>query len=347
MKILLLCAGSSLAYKVLRCAASGGHEVCVLGDERSIELKSSRYCAQYLPRQYHIGEENVENIAAEINALLAAHGFSSVIPGDTESTRVLAAAQSLIQGRWFPLPNATVFDHLADKWKFKNICDDLGVPSPASFLLADTGELADALKTHGGGGWIAKPVDREGGCGFIRFEEKLLSRQIGLIDYRPILVQDFVPGQDLCISLFCQEGEPVASAIYTHNGFSIHFRHHEELERHALRIAAHFNYSGVLCFDARLDPDGKVSFIECNPRFWNHIDATMICGINFVELGLRTERPAGCLRIKDGTHFRSVIGVRKDFVRFRNVSPQDVRVLIHRLKDFSFLFRRLLGNRRR
>ena len=40
MKILLVCAGSTLGYKVLRCAAAGGHEVYVMGDRRSIEQGS-------------------------------------------------------------------------------------------------------------------------------------------------------------------------------------------------------------------------------------------------------------------------------------------------------------------
>jgi biotin carboxylase len=346
VKVLLLCTGSGIAYKVLRCAARDGRTIHVLGDERSRELRASRYCARYLRSRWRIAEENVAGIAAEINEIIAARQIDVVMPGDSESTRVLAAARTIIHARCYPLPDAQVFDRLANKWTFKKLCDELRVPSPASRLLADKRELTGALEIHGGAGWIAKPVNREGSSGFVKFNEKPLRPQIDFIDYEPILVQDFVGVQDLCISLLCHEGRAAASAVYTHDGLSVQFRRHDALECYATQIAAHFRYSGVLCFDARLDADGQVSFIECNPRFWNHIDATMLCGLNFVDLGLRTEPSSECVRIPDGTSFRNVIGVRQELARSGRVSGRDVKVLFHWLRDYSFVLRGWPGKRR-
>src|ERR1700744_6305922 len=114
MKILLVCTGSKIAYKVLRCAAMDGREVFVMGDERSRDLRASRYCARYLPSQFPFGRDNRDLIVGEINGFVVAHGISVVMPGDTESTRVLAAVQSSIRVRGFPLPEAGVFERLAN-----------------------------------------------------------------------------------------------------------------------------------------------------------------------------------------------------------------------------------------
>jgi biotin carboxylase len=308
---------------------------------RVIEHKSTRYCARYHPSPVPISLEKPGQVAAAINAAVAAQGLSMVIPGDTEATRVLTTIQASIHAPCFPMPTAATFERLANKWTFHQLCGVLGVPSPASQLVVHRADLADALKSHGPDGWIAKPVDREGGNGFFKLTAETVCRQLEQIDYEPILLQEFIPGRDISISLFCHEGEPWAVATYEHYAHSIHFRRHPELERYASQVAARARYSGILCFDARLTPGGEVSLIECNPRFWNNVDAAMVCGLNFVELGLSGERPAERLRIEEGTRFRNLRNLRQEFSGLDDVSRQDVKVILHWLKDYPFWLRRL------
>jgi hypothetical protein len=158
-----------------------------------------------------------------------------------------------------------------------------------------------------------------------------------LIDYEPLLLQDYLPGEDVCISLYCQAGKVRAAVVYTLGENSIYFTRHCQFERDAARIAKHFAYTGVLCFDGRLSPAGDVSFIECNPRFWNSMDVAMICGVNFVALGLRDDF-SSVPAISNGiaVHHRAVS--LRDLTRPWKLSPTDVRFLHYRLKDYPFIW---------
>ena len=157
------------------------------------------------------------------------------------------------------------------------------------------------------------------------------------IDYRPILIQDHVAGSDICISLFCREGEVRASVVYTRDDQTIRFTRHDEFERCARIIAEHCRYTGVLCFDGRLSPSGCVSFIECNPRFWNNMDVAMICGINFVALGLTDDSPPACATIESGITFRPITVSLPGLLRPWHFSKSDLRFLLYRLKDYRFM----------
>jgi biotin carboxylase len=338
MKILLLAAGSKIAYKVLRCAAEAGGAVFVLGDQKVSRLATSRYCSSFLQSPHPIHRVNAEALAVEINRIVAERGISAVVPGDYESTYILAAMRQKIQTRVFPLPSSSVLEELNNKWSFHNLCQSFAIPAPASSLVSDRSELARVLSTPSPpAGRIAKPIDREGSAGFVELAAQTVDASLEQIDYQPVLIQDYVAGRDICISLFCQNGEVRASVAYTHGDHTVTFTRHAELERCAGMIADHFKYTGVLCFDGRLGPGGGVSFIECNPRFWNNMDAAMIGGINFVALGLAEEPPADFATIESGVTLRKIAFSLPALLRPWRFSKLDFRFLLYRLRDFRFM----------
>jgi len=336
VKLLLLANDNKLAYKVLRCAAAAAEAVYAYGDRSATWLAASRFCRKFLASSHPVRRDSAKALIPEINRYVAELGISVVISGDYDTSILLASIREHLDASVFPTPDVDVLERLNDKWKFNQLCHDLGILAPQSTLLSRVEELPQ-LCADGPRRCIVKPIAREGGRGVLELGNRPLQESVRLIDYEPLLLQDYLPGEDICISLYCQAGMVRAAIVYTLGENSIHFTRHCQFERDAARIAKHFAYTGVLCFDGRLSPTGDVSFIECNPRFWNSMDVAMICGVNFVAFGLRDDF-SSVPAISNGVavHHRALSP--RDLVWPWKLSPSDVRFLYYRLKDYPFIW---------
>jgi predicted ATP-grasp superfamily ATP-dependent carboligase len=337
MRILLLASGYGPQYRVLRCAAESGAEVYVVGN-RHLEdagmLASSRFCREFIridDRAFECGDESIRLI----NDICGELRIDWVLPSDAKTTRYLARYKSEIGTKVFPLPSVDVFERLNRKTTFSDLCRDLNIPHPETRVYRNRDELAAAVET----GQltfplIAKPADRSGGSGVITLESENCSRELARIDYEPVLVQAFIPGQDVCISLFCREGSISAAVMYYYDKNTYFFFECEPLYGLAKRVVEATDFSGVVNFDARLDPSGAVTLIECNPRFWYNMDIAMLAGLNYVTLGL--SEPAGTERRLG----RKVVPLLKEFVRraFKpwRLSREDFSYPAYLLKDVGF-----------
>ncbi|AAU90618.1 hypothetical protein MCA0146 [Methylococcus capsulatus str. Bath] len=285
--VLLMASNTPFQYRVLRCAAQAGASVFILGSKRAKFLALSRYCKGFVPYPRDFVEEDSTELVCIVNDLIYKLGIDYVIPGCGDTTRLLGEIGSRLHARCFPVPPPSVFDTLNDKSKFASLCLDLGMPHPASVLLAGPAELKsmyDSGQLHFP--LIAKPVDAYGSEGVVKLEALSVQVNLDKIDYSPILLQEFVEGEDVCISLFCVQGVCKRQVVYKRKR-GISFIEHDSLSDLAQAVARHLNFDGVICFDARLAPDGKsVYLIECNPRFWYNMDFAMVAGVNFVGLGI-------------------------------------------------------------
>jgi biotin carboxylase len=287
LKVLLLASGISFQYRVLRCAAAGA-EVFILGDTVARGLAMSRYCRRFLPSACEISFENASQIAQQINACVEELGIACVLPSDAGTTRILTSIRSELRSATFPMPDLATFDTLNDKGRFAGVCAELGLPHPESRIASTVEDLRQLF--HRGEirlPSIAKPPTMYGGIGVVTLEQGNARESIDKIDYEPILIQDFIEGDDISIALFCDQGRTVAEVVYLPQSAALQFVHNDMLCESARKVASHFAYDGVIGFDARLSPDGRsVALIECNPRFWFNMDFAMAAGINFVKLGL-------------------------------------------------------------
>jgi len=83
---------------------------------------------------------------------------------------------------------------------------------------------------------------------------------------------------------------------------------------------------GVINFDARIGCDGHVWMIECNPRFFFSMDAIMVAGLNFVEIGSKGALDAN-------REVRLPRATLKDLFRLRVPERGDLKMLAHWLGD--------------
>nr|WP_081504058.1 ATP-grasp domain-containing protein [Methylococcus capsulatus] len=284
--VLLLATDTPLPYRVLRCAAQAGVKVIVLGTRRAKLLAFSRYCSEFILCPVDFVDENISVVLDEINRIAGEKAIDQVIPGDGATTGILVRIKDQVRVRCFPLPSAVAFGRLNDKEKFADLCRELNLPHPKSMLAKNIGGLGEAVEKMGLP-LMAKPVNNHGGVGVTRVDQWPDERVAQAIDYSPVLVQEYIDGEDICVSLFCEQGICRRCVVYQRKNGEYRFRPHGELIELAQTVARYLQVDGVICFDARLASDSGILYlIECNPRFWYNLDYALLAGVNFVALGL-------------------------------------------------------------
>jgi hypothetical protein len=295
----------NMPYRVLRCARAAGAETYVLGNPGARPMRFSRHCHGFFLSDCIIDGGRDEALALEINCLARDLGINMVIPGDAPSTRSLIANRDLIEAPCFPMPSLDTFDELNDKWAFAHLCSELGILHPATRLLPDAAALQDEIA----GGrvvfpFITKPLSRSGNGGVLFFDSTKTFDRLKAINYRPVLVQDFIAGVDIGCSLYARAGriEAFIAHRFWHMVYSTFAN--DGVFTDIAKLVEHKDLDGVYNFDMRLAPDGRIFFLECNPRFFYKIDLSMMAGLNFVGWGLHAPAPGAPATVVAGVNVR-------------------------------------------
>ncbi|HWA31814.1 MAG TPA: ATP-grasp domain-containing protein, partial [Rhizomicrobium sp.] len=122
-------------------------------------------------------------------------------------------------------------------------------------------------------------------------------------------------------------------------------------------IVAHLKLDGVFNFDARIEADGTVWLLECNPRFFFTMDAAMIAGANFAKIEnangveahfAKVQRgPDGpIITVEDGK-LRQPEAMLKNLLRGNMPNRLDGRMLAHWLRDPLYFALAVAGYKRR
>jgi hypothetical protein len=183
------------------------------------------------------------------------------------------------------MPDLSTFDLLNDKWQFTQLCQTLGITCPESRLFADVPSLVPEISRFGTRR-IAKPLSMDSGIGCVTFDSKDTSTILSPIFYKPILVQEFIPGEDISAGVFCVSGEVRAFIAYRYHHQTHATFFDESIFTDIGRLAQHLKLEGVFNFDMRRAENGRIFFLECNPRFFIKLAMAMIAGIDFIGLGL-------------------------------------------------------------
>jgi len=328
MNALLLSASFLAPYRVLRCAAQAGSAVHVLGTKAARPLALSRYCTRFEEFTFDTADEHA---ARAIDEYAEAHGIGIVLPSDAPTTRFLCTMGSRLKANVFPLPTLGAFQQLVTKDRFRDLCMRLGLPHPETRMFEDRDALCAAL----GRGELRlpamfKPVNRAGSIGVVRAGRQDALAIAAKLEYAPILVQDFVDGTDVSISVVCEAGRIRRQAIYLRRRDTFHFIRQENLSALVARIAEALALTGVINFDSRVAPDGRVWLIECNPRFFFNVDVVMLAGENFADPEQRGEGPA---RMVSETRVRLSQDIFRRLLGGHLPDARDRRVLGHWLAD--------------
>jgi predicted ATP-grasp superfamily ATP-dependent carboligase len=283
---LMLCALFTLAYRALRCFDEAGIDVHALGNRASHGLRFSRRCASFTETDHLIDGVADPALVAAINQIIARHQIDFVFAGDQPATRALIAMAADLDAPCYPMPDLPTFDLLNDKSRFTALCSTLGIRCPPTRIFPDRAAMLAAasdgtLKLPA----VIKPLSLDGNRG-VTIVATAAELHAARVDYSPILVQDFIPGDDIGASIYVERG--VIRAYVCHRLRRARYTALDlpEVRTALTAIAAATVTSGILNFDMRLDPDGVVHFLECNPRVFYKMPLSMLIGVNFTRFGL-------------------------------------------------------------
>ena len=236
-----------------------------------------------------------DEFAEFVTAFCRSHHIGAVVGGDTRSTRFLLWAKHRLPPdvACFPMPDSQLFEQLYNKGSFANLLSELGLPQPPTALVRDVRDLENLLFDAPA---IVKPAGGEGGCGIEIAATAVQLHDIVAANHdlknQPVVVQQFIEGKDIDLSVLANHGRCVAWTIQQWNGNGVlDFVQHPEVLALGQELIARTGYHGVIHFDMRIGSrDGKVCFIEANPRFWGSFNYSLWAGINFLKLGIGLAR---------------------------------------------------------
>lgn len=293
------------AIGLLWCAAAGGHEIVVAGVPGSNKLVSvSPLCTEFIAlseNTSYVDRDKFPELADEISSLASRLKVDVIVPSSFESVKFAIEMRERLSesANLIPLSSMEIVELLDDKFSFYKFCCEHDLPHPASCLLRGVqdidGQELQQLKYP----LLTKPIMGVGEEGIFRFDSATELRdkmhEVSA-DYFPVIAQEWLDGEDIDFNGYALEGEvAVSSVMRTH----VHYRgaqeirltefvKHEEVSRLGHELVKRSGFTGPLNVDLRIrKSDGKVFFIEVNPRFWARSVDSLIDGLNFVDAGIR------------------------------------------------------------
>lgn len=318
-------------------------QVDVMSPQKIRNRVLSRHYGKFVSCKLENLIEPDTSFADLINDHCKSNHVDIVIPVDVIPAACLAKIARDIAIPVFPIPTLKQILQLNHKWRFKQLLDRLGLATPHT-ILVNTPEEVSSLDIPFPA--VIKPVEREHGIGLkiLNSRDDLSAYFSGshVSDHSPWLIQEYIPGNDICISVLCKQGHILYWTIQKQVGKgTLQFIEHPELLHMVRTICEELNYTGVTHFDGRIDQrDNAVKFLECNPRFWGSLIASAMAGIHFATLGITAalgQQPPidityqNGLRLPDQATNISIIAL---LLRRRvPFNPTNARYLMHTLCD--------------
>lgn len=292
IKALLLASSSALNLKVLYCLYPVAETHVIASSPENLAMRSRHAVRKQV---FPINDRTRTAEALElINTYCAREGIDVIVPGDIGTTAFLAEYGSSISGAaLFPASPGERLSAIHNKWTFAERLMDAGLATPRTRYIESAAGLDEATAEDVGFPMMVKPLTCESSHGVVRMTDyrKLRDYVDSGRPYSapPLIMQQFVDGQDIDISVLADRGRIIASAVqYWAPEGELVFQEDPEMFELASAIVRLFEFHGVAHFDMRRDRHtGKIYVLECNPRFWYTLPAAMWCGLNFVELGIR------------------------------------------------------------
>lgn len=356
-RILLLAQSFQAPYRVMRCAAAAGAKIFLFCNDEARSLAVSRFCAGWHEFRFD-PDPRPEAAAAEIEEFCREHRIDMILPADAIATRLLARARHLLTTPVFPIPDLATFDQLVTKDRFMEYCRAKNIRHPEGHILANRDALLAAIKN----GCIKlpailKPIDLWGSVGVVKIDEHNAIEVASKIDYAPILAQDFIEGVDRSISIFARKGTVLKQITYCYPDNRFTFQREPELARIVSEIAADLKLDGVFNFDARIEADGTVWLLECNPRFFFTMDAAMVAGANFARIECANGASSHFAKLQPGPdgpvitvadgELRQPEALVKNMLRGNMPNALDWKMLAHWLRDPFYFLLAAAGYKRR
>lgn len=280
MNILLVFSGDhGVVLNILPCLR--GQNIFVLGTQKQSPLSISNRC-----KYSYIESLNSKEILNNINEFCSQKNIKIIIPVDMVSIFALINLRDKLKSKLFLLDSQKKLRLLNDKYQLYLWLKTFGIHTPRTMLLKN---IRHDISFPA----ILKPTNLSGlrGVKKVDSQEEILLHITSGSSYSgvPLLIQDYITGEDIDVSILAFQGKIIAFTIqkWCENGI-IQFIDSIEALHNAQKIVSEMQFSGIAHFDMRIEKNtNKVYVLECNPRVWGSIAASYWAGVNFLELGIQ------------------------------------------------------------
>jgi predicted ATP-grasp superfamily ATP-dependent carboligase len=289
MKVLVLCQDLRLGQVILDCLSANRADSWIIYDnDVAWALRYTRRSKIALVVQGGLLRHHVR-IVKTINELHAREHFDMVLATDVHGELLLADHRDQIEPAIYPVASRPVLELLNDKWQFYLFCRNFELPVPKTLHAPDV----TAAEREIGFPAVIKPIDWCGGQGIsIVQNSDELRHAFSEFGDAEFIVQEFVQGEDVCVSLFARDGVTEAIATYRCGiRFRTTFDWMPSFAATCEKIVGAVGYTGVANFDARITPEEDLRLIECNPRFFARLSEVRIAGMDFIRMGFPGAKP--------------------------------------------------------
>ncbi len=345
-RVAVLSDGSPLALKVLYCLQRLGTEVHLLELKSPGAARHSRYCDRYLRMPLpDIQSETLEAFGDRLRDYCTQHRIDGLVGADILGAGVVHALAPRLPGvTAFPSSSLEVLGMLDDKWTFQHFMETHGIPCPKALRLEGPGDLERLQNAGMTFPLVVKPLYGESSHGIIqakRLEDiETHLEKGGRHAQFPLVVQEYAPGFDADLSLLARDGEVVCHLLQSRrNPCSLEFFADERLLEIGRRIVRASHYTGVANIDLRVDEStGAIRVLECNPRFWYTLQASLWAGINFVEAGFALAAGGSFVRASPAAgayhlHSHLLKHLLWQPRQWRGIAPYNLRGLWQAMRD--------------
>ena len=298
MRAVLICHNPRLGQGVIDTLNANGVSPWLICDPTtSGSLQASRLIKGTLLARPDLHQRHDEIL----QAILTQHAvtpFDVAVAADVEGALILDAIKDRLPIPLYPQADKATLELLNDKWQFRNLCQELRLPTPETLHFPDKTHIDPYMIAQIGYPVVLKPTSRFSSIGVrVVASSDELRRIIDDPIYRSgsIIVQQYIDGQDIGLSVFCRDGKIIAATtFFCGDNDATMFLPITALRAMGERICAATNYNGVANFDARIEQQtGNIMLFECNPRFFMRLSACRICGLDLLGLGLPGQRSLG------------------------------------------------------
>jgi len=306
MTVLILDGGTRSTLAMVRSLGSHGISVHV-GESYRYSLSTfSKYCENSVT--YSNPEESRQAFISDLIHLLDKFDYEMVLASREVTTLPLSYFKyTLEEETTIPFPPWEVMNKTVDKAKTFELAEQIGVPTPKTYVLDDPSELANiesdleyplVVKPRSKTTWVGdtpvmmKVTEQNYVHNYDELRDSV-AKIYHAVDQMP-LIQEYIPGEGYGVELLCNEGE--SEALFMHRrlreypitGGASTFRestYESRLEEPAINLMNAMGWHGVTMVEFKLDErDGTPKLIEVNGRFWGSLPLAVAAGIDFPSL---------------------------------------------------------------
>ncbi|MBU0638824.1 MAG: ATP-grasp domain-containing protein [Planctomycetes bacterium] len=263
----------------------------------------SKHCRGHFqyPSPSTAPDEFVEFMVARVKELRPPDGEPYVLMPVHKETFVLAEHRDRFEP-YIRLPVTTI-DNIRltdDKGRLARLAQEQGLRIPQTWQFADINELYRHVPELTLPAFV-KVRNAAAGVGLKKVDtaEELVATFREFVDgfgLQPAeypLVQEYVPGDDYCVTTLFDQGRCVARMTYrnvrsyprgTGAGALRETVPHPAAEEAAVNLLAPLNWHGIAQVDFRVTPDGTPYLIEVNPRFFGGLPQAIAANVDYPYL---------------------------------------------------------------